>query len=101
MVILVKITFNDDKDASTNVEAMPCSSINEAKYIILGELNKDFSSNWTSLKDAAKELNGDLDSCICSPDEKDFLWMDNGKGVNYLLGRVNERDMNTKYFPMG
>lgn len=97
MIQIVRITFNDDKDASTSVDVMVCSSIDAAKEIILGEINKGFDGKWKSLPEAAKELNKDLTNCTWNEDEKDFMWFDNGKGENYMIGRINERAVNTKF----
>ena len=33
--------------------------------------------------------------------EKKFYWNDNGKGEEYFINRVNEREVNTKYQHIG
>ena len=97
MVQIIRFTYHDDKDASTSVEVMVCSSIEAAKEIILKEINEGFEGNWKSLKEAAKDLDSELNDCTWDEDGRCFTWMDNGKGESYNIGRVNVREVNTKF----
>lgn len=97
MIQIIKIVFNDDKDASTGIEVMVCSSILAAQGVILDELNKGFDGNWASLEEAALALNKELDHCTWFEKERELTWMDNGKGVEYTIARINIREVNTKF----
>lgn len=97
MIQVIKIVFNDDKDASTGIEVMVCSSILAAQGVILDELNKGFDGNWASLEEAALALNKELDHCTWFEKERELTWMDNGKGVEYTIARINIREVNTKF----
>lgn len=97
MIQIIKETFNDDKDASTGIEVMVCSSILAAQGVILDELNKGFDGNWASLKEAALALNKELEHCVWFENSREFSWMDNGKGVEYIIARINIREVNTKF----
>jgi hypothetical protein len=98
MIQIIKISYNDDKDASTSIQVMVCSSIPCAKEVILNELNKDFEGKWKSLKEAALALNKELEHCVWFEDDRELTWMDNGKGVDYHIARININDgVNVKY----
>lgn len=101
MIQIVRFSYHDDSDCSTSVEVMPCASIMSAKEVILNEINKGFEGDWKSLGDAAKELNHDLVICIWDEEENTFAWYDNGKGETYIIGRINERELNTKWQNIG
>jgi hypothetical protein len=97
MIQIIKIVFNDDKDASTGIEVMVCSSIDAAKEVILKELNETFDGHWTSLKEAALALNKELEHCVWFEKERELSWMDNGKGDEYTIARIDIREVNTKF----
>ena len=97
MVQIIRLTYHDDKDASTSVEVMVCSSLEAAEEIILKEMNEGFQCKWNNLKEVAKDLNSELDCCMWDEDGRCFTWMDNGKGESYNIGRVNVREVNTKF----
>ena len=97
MIQIIRLTYHDDSDGSTSIDVMPCASIMSAKEIILIEINKGFEGDWKSLNEAATDLNDDLASCSWDEDNKAFSWYDNGKGETYIIGRINERELNTKW----
>jgi hypothetical protein len=99
MVQIIRVYQNDDKDASMNISVMVCSSIEKAKETILDIINMDFDGNWGSLTDAASELNCDLEACEW--DEKSFRWFDNGQGDAYIIGSVNEKEMDNEFQDFG
>ena len=101
MIQIIKFSSNDDCVTSTDVSVMLCSSKDSAKEIILNEINKGFESNWKNLREASTELNNDIGGCFFSEDEDIFTWHDNGKGDTYLIGRINEREVNTKFQNIG
>lgn len=101
MIQITAITLNDDKYASRDIDVMVCSSIDSAKEIILDGINKHFDGEWTSLEEAASDLNDELDGCGWIEREKKFYWNDNGNGEEYFINRVNEREVNTKYQHIG
>jgi hypothetical protein len=97
MIQIIKVAFNDDKDASTGISVMVCSSIPCAKEVILNELNKGFDGNWASLEEAALALNKELEHCVWFEKERELSWMDNGKGDEYTIARIDIREVNTKF----
>ena len=99
MIQIFKFTNFDDTICTTHVDVMVCSSKDSAREIILNEINKDFEGNWKNLREAATELNNDLGGCFF--DEDTFTWHDNGKSVTYLISRINEREVNTKFQNVG
>jgi len=101
MIQIIRLTYHDDNDGSTSVDIMPCASIMSAKEIILKEINKELEGNWKSLNEAATELVNDLTSCAWDEDNKTFHWYDNGKGETYIVGRINERELNTNWQNIG
>lgn len=103
MIVLVKVTFIDDSDASKAIEIMPCSSINGAKEVLLEHLNKEFEAKWKTLEEAESDLSGfsDLEDCGMSEDGLEFHWWDNGKGETFFISRINEREVNTKFQRVG
>ena len=96
MVQIVRIEQVDDANASMYISVMPCSSIEKAKETILDIINMDFDGNWGSLTDAASELNNDLEHC--NWDGNTFRWFDNGQGDAYIIGSVNEKEMEFQKF---
>ena len=80
---------------------MPCASIMSAKEIILKEVNKGFEDDFKSLNEAATELSKDLVCCVWDEESKAFHWYDNGKGETYIVGRINERELNTNWQNIG
>ena len=102
MIQIIKISYNDDKDASTSIQVMVCSSIPCAKEVILNELNKEFDGDWKSLKEAALALNKELEHCVWFEDDRELTWMDNGKGADYHIARINTIEgVNTKFQTIG
>ena len=101
MILIIRFTYNDDNVSSTDVDVMECSSKDCAKEIILNDINKGFDGKWKNLREAANELHNDIKSCFFSEDENTFTWHDNGKGETYLIGRINEREVNTKFQNIG
>lgn len=101
MVLLVKFTYNDDNVGSTDVDVMVCSSKDCAKEIILNIINKDFDGKWKNLREASNELDNNIGGCFFSENEDTFTWHGNGKGETYLIGRINEREVNTKFQSIG
>jgi hypothetical protein len=99
MIQIFKFTNSDDMLSTTHVDVMVCSSKDGAREIILNEINKDFEGNWKNLREAAMELNNDLGDCFF--DEDTFTWHDNGKGETYLISRINEKEVNTKFQNVG
>lgn len=100
MIQIIRLTYNDDKDASTNIDVMACSSKDCAKEIILNEINDEFDGKWKSLKDAAAELNNDLEHGHWDEDNT-FSWFDNGKGETYIVGSVETHDLNRGFTHFG
>ena len=85
--LIYKETFNDDKDASITKSIKVCSSIKEAKKIVLDEVNKDFEDKWGCLEDVTKDLLiGGIHS-YC--DDNVFMWDDNGKGNVYRFVEID------------
>lgn len=101
MIQIIRFTYNDDNIGTTNADVMVCSSKDCAKEIILDVINKGFEGKWKNLREAATELNNGLGGCFFSEDENTFTWHDNGKGETYLIGRINEREVNTKFQSIG
>jgi hypothetical protein len=101
MIQIIKITYNDDKDASTSIQVMVCSSILAAQGVILDEINKGFDGKWASLEEAAKALNKELEHCVWFEKDRELTWMDNGKGADYHIARINIREVNTKFQTIG
>ena len=99
MIQIFKFTNSDDMLSTTHVDVMVCSSKDGAREIILNEINKDFEGNWKNLREAAMELNNDLGGRFF--DEDTFTWHDNGKGETYLISRINEKEVNTKFQNVG
>ena len=97
MIQIIRITFNDDKDASMSIDVMVCSAIDAAKEIILGEINKGFDGNWKTLSDAASELCEEIYHCEYDEKNMSFSWEDNCKGETYKICRINMREVNTKF----
>ena len=90
MIQIVRLTYNDDKDASVVLDIKICSSIDNAKKSILFNLCVDFDGEWNSLESAAKELCDDLSECSWDEDSKVFHWMDNGKGERYIICEIEK-----------
>lgn len=90
IVLIYKETFNDDSEGSITKSIKVCSSIKEAKDIVLEEINKDFENDetkWESLEDATDDL---LLSDIHSYCDNDvFMWDDNGKGNVYRFVEID------------
>ena len=99
MIEIIKFTYKDDSAANINVKV--CSSIPCAKVLILDEINMGFGGDWMSLSDAANDLKDELEECGWLEEEKLFMWADNGKGEVYFIGRINEREVNTKWQNIG
>lgn len=100
MIQIVKLTYNDDNLGSIDAEVMPCASINTAKEIVLNEVNKIFEYNFKSLVEAVKKLSSDIDASW-DEESKTFSWADNGKGETYIICKINERELNTKFQRIG
>lgn len=101
MIQIIRLTYHDDKDGSTSIAIMPCASIMSAKEIILKEVNKGFEDDFKSLNEAATELSKDLVCCVWDEESNTFHWYDNGKGETYIVGRINERELNTNWQNIG
>lgn len=87
IALIYKETFNDDKDGSITKSIKVCSSIKEAKDIVLKEINKDFEDEWSCLEDVTEDLLvGDIHS-YCDNDV--FMWDDNGKGNVYRFVEID------------
>ena len=93
MIQIIRLNYKDDKDASTSISVKMCSSIENAKQVILANVCVDFDGNWKSLTDAAKELANDLDSCNWGEDNNTFSWFDNGKGETYIICGLDRGNM--------
>ena len=94
MILIIRFTYKDDNVGSTDVDAMICHSKDIAKEIILNDINKSFDGKWKNLREAANELDNDIESCFFSEDENTFTWHDNGKGETYLIGEVYTKFQN-------
>ena len=97
MIEIIKFTYKDDSRATACINVKVCSSIPCAKVLILDEINMGFGGNWMSLSDAANDLKDELEECEWLEKEKIFVWADNGKKEVYFIGRINEREINTKW----
>lgn len=85
--LIFKETFHDDSDGSITKSIKVCSSIEEAKKIVLEEVNKDFEDEWGCLEDVTKDLLiGNVHS-YCDNDV--FMWDDNGKGNVYRFVEID------------
>jgi hypothetical protein len=85
MIQIVRFSYHDDSDCSTSLAIKICSSIDNAKKVILANVCVDFDGKWKTLKGAARELNRDLEHCYWDEEEKTFTWLDNGKGESYII----------------
>jgi Ni,Fe-hydrogenase III component G len=101
MIQIIRFTYNDDSFASIDVDVMVCSSKDCAKEIILNEINKGFNGKWKNLREAANELDNDIENCSFLEDENKFMWYDNGKGEAYLIGNLDVRELNTEFQNIG
>ena len=101
MIQIIRLTYNDDNVGSTDVDVMVCSSKGCAKEIILNKMNENFNGKWTNLREAANELDNDIEGCFFSENENTFTWHDNGKGETYLIGSINIREVNTTFQNIG
>lgn len=99
MIQIIRLTYKDDKDASTSISVKMCSSIENAKKVILTNVCIDFDGKWKTLADAAKELSNDLESCTWDEDNNTFSWFDNGKGETYIICELDRGD--TKWQNIG
>lgn len=100
MIVLVKVTFIDDADASKGIDIMTCSSIDCAKETLLDYLNKSFETNCRSLNEVVDSLS-ELEDCGMGDDGLSFYWWDNGQGESFQISRINEREVNTKFQRVG
>ena len=94
--LIYKETFNDDKDASITQSIKVCSSIKEAKKIVLDEVNKDFEDEWGCLEDVTKDLLNDDIHSHC--DNNVFMWDDNGKGNIYRFVEIDTESKEYQVF---
>jgi hypothetical protein len=93
MVVIVKISYQDDSYGSRSMEIMTCKSIFTAKQMVANTLKNEFGEfKKYSLKNIAEELS-DLNATW---DEEDltFSWMDNGKGEEYIIKKISQSDYN-------
>ncbi len=97
MVLIIKITKVDDSYDSKNIDVMVSSSMDAAKELVLKEINKEFDENWASLDKAAEILAEDLTDADWDEVARTFMWSDNGKGETFIIGKLNEREVNTKF----
>lgn len=97
MVLVIKITKVDDSYDSKNIDVMVSSSMDAAKELVLKEINKEFDENWASLDKAAEILAEDLTDAGWDEAARTFMWSDNGKGETFIIGKLNEREVNTKF----
>jgi hypothetical protein len=93
MIQIIRLSYHDDKDTSTSVGIKICSSVDNAKKVILSNVCVDFDENWKSLKEAAKELRKCLWHCSWDEEEKTFTWLDNGKGETYIICELDRGNM--------
>lgn len=101
MTQIIKLTYNDDKDGSTSIEVMVCSSVDAAKEIIRAEICNGFDGVWNTLEEASQELSDELTCCVWDEDSKTFHWYDDGKGCTYIIGEVWIMNVNTKWQKFG
>ena len=85
MIQIIRLTYHDDKDGSTSLAIKMCGSIDNAKEVILANVNTDFDGEWESLNEAATELSKDLVCCVWDKGSKTFHWYDDGKGETYII----------------
>ena len=101
MIQIIRLTYNDDNVGSTDVDVMVCSSKGCAKEIILNKMNENFNGKWTNLREAANELDNDIEGCFFSENENTFTWHDNGNGEKYNIVDINQKEVNTKFQSIG
>ena len=85
--LIFKQAFNDDSNGSITKSIKVCNSIEEAKKIVLDEVNKGFEDEWKSLEDATKDLLASNINSYCDDDV--FMWDDNGKGDVYRFVEID------------
>jgi hypothetical protein len=85
MIQIIRLTYHDDKDGSTSLAVKMCGSLENAKKVILTNVNTDFDGEWKSLNEAATELSNDLICCVWDENSKTFHWYDDGKGETYII----------------
>ena len=93
VTLIIRKTYNDDGDASTNLDIKVATSVESAKKILLDELNKGWGTNCKTLGELANLLlDSDLEDAnskeISSTCEFDFYWYDNGKGEEFSIAEV-------------
>ena len=90
MVLLVKVTYNDDSDGSTNLDVMVCENAIRAEIRLEKIIQNEFDLNDKSLREIAEELNEEFVHCSWDNESKTFSWYDNGKGETFVIADVNE-----------
>lgn len=85
MIQIIRLIYHDDNDGSTSLAIKMCGSLENAKKVILANVNTDFDGEWESLNEAATELSKDLVCCVWDKDSKTFHWYDDGEGETYII----------------